>query len=492
MNRSLPARASLLALLMLGAGACAKKEQLVIFATARSQGRLWAREEPAAGGKTTGGFAVFKKLYDAEKRPKLAVDAGNWFSVTPEGWLTKGRSTMACLNAVPYAAAAVGIEDLTLPPAELQKLAETSAIPLLASNLYLKTNKKPEFLRSSAVILAGGRKIGFFSAIISNPSKPNRPKYLTNYKLEKETYEAEKAVKALRDGGAQVIVMLLGINPKEKADLEFFRSFLAKGPRIDLVITDEPAIKKPFRVGRTWVAGAGLETASAARLTLDLDPATGRMTGLDWDRLPLLAAKYGEDLRMLDVIDGYRKAASAHFAKKVGFLTDALPLREKGFSPAADFTADCMKRWARTNAAILSLSEPAAGFSSGTVTVGSLYSAFPLDSSIVFVKIRGDDLEKALGALQPGEISVSGLKLFLKDGVLEKTESEDGPLIPARVYHVAVPDSLVGSRENSLLSSAMEFSNSRRYLREVVGWCFSRQKSYGRPEGGRIVKAEGN
>lgn len=483
---------ALLALLLLGAGACAKKEQLVIFATARSQGRLWAREEPALGGKTAGGYAVFKKLYDAEKRPKLAVDAGNWFSVTPEGWLTRGRSTMACLNALPYAAAAAGIEDLTLPPPELQKLAEASAIPLLASNLYLRNNKKPAFLRSQAIALAGGKKIGFFSAVIPSPAKPNRPRYLANYKLEKETYEAEKAVKALRDGGAQVVVMLLGVNPKETATPEFFRDFLAKSPRIDLIITDEPSIKKPFKVNRTWVAAAGLEMAYAARFTLDLDPATGRMTGLDWDRLPLLAAKYGEDRGMLDIIDGYRKAATAHFAKKVGFLTDELPLRENGASPAADFATDCMKRWARTNAAILNLSEPAAGFSSGTVTVGSLYSAFPLDSSIVFVKIRGDDLERALRGMQPGDISVSGLKLFLKDGALERAESDGGPLVPARVYHLAVPDSLVGTHENSLLSSAMEFSNSRRYLREVIGWCFSRQKAYGRPEGGRIVKAEGN
>jgi len=492
MNKTCRAANLLLALLMLGAGACAKKEQLVIFATARTQGRLWAREEPALGGKVAGGFAVFKKLYDAETRPKLAVDAGNWFSATPEGWLTRGRSTMACLNAVPYSAAAVGMEELTLSPQELQKLAEASSLPVLASNLYLKTNKKPDFLRSQVVVLAGGKKVGLFSVVIPSPGKPNRSKYLANYKLEKETYETEKAVKALRDGGAQIIVMLLGVNPKEKAAPEFFRNFLAKGPRIDLVITDEPTVKKPFKVNRTWVAGAGLEMAYAARLTLDLEQTSGRMTGLHWDKLPLLAGKYGEDRGLLDIISGYRKAAAAHFAKKVGFLTEALPLREKGASPAADFASDCMKRWARTNAAILSLSEPASGFSSGTVTVGSLYSAFPLDSSIVFVKIRGDDLERALGGLQPGEISVSGLKLFLKDGVLERAESDGAPLVPAKVYHLAVPDSLVGNRENSLLSSAMEFSNSRRYLREVIGWCFSRQKAYGRPEGGRIVKAEGN
>lgn len=474
--------------LLLGAGACSKKEQVVIFATGRSQGRIWAEAAPGSSDRS-GGFAVFKSLYDKEKLPHLAVDTGNWFSATPEGWLTRGRSTLACLNAVPYAAAAPGYEDLSLAPQELQKLAEASAVPLLASNLYLKTNTKPAYLSSSRIVEAGGRKIGVFSVIISSPSNPNKPKYLANYKLEKETYESQKAIKALRDGGAKLIVMLAVINPREKAQPSFFRDLLSKLPKIDLVITDEPSIKKPFRVDRVWVAAAGLEMASAARLALTLDSSTGRMTDLDWKRLPLDAGKYGEAPAMVKVLSGFKKSAAAHFSKRVGFLNAALPLDDRGVSPAADFAADCMRRWARTDAAIIGLKEPAAGFSSGTVTVGDLYTSFPLDSSIVFVKIRGDDLERALAGLQPGEISVSGLRLFLKDGILERAESESGPLAAGHVYRLAVPDSLVTGRENPLLSSAMEFANSRRYLREVVGWCFSRQKSFGSPAGGRIVRA---
>lgn len=476
----------LLPLLLLGAGACAKKDEVVIFATGRTQGRLWTEEKPGSPEKS-GGFAVLKSVYDAEKLPKLAVDTGNWFSATREGWLTRGRATLDCFNAVPYAAAAPGLEDLALSPQELEKLAQSSALPLLASNLYLKTNKKPSFLFSSRIAEAGGRKIGFFSVIISSPSAPNKPRYLPNYKLEKETYEAQKAIKALRDGGAQLVVMLLSVNPKEKATQAFYRDLLSKLPRIDLVITDEPAVKKPFKVDRAWVAGAGLELAAAARMTLKLDRATGRLTGLDWKKIPLKAGEYAEAPAMLKVVDAHRRAADAHFSRRVGALKEALPLMDGGVSPAADFAADCMRRWARTDAAILGLKEPAAGFSSGTVTVGDLYDTFPLDSSIVFVKIRGDDLERALAGLQPGEISVSGLRLFLKDGTLERAESDSGPLVPGHIYRLAVPDSLVTGRDNPLLSSAMEFANSRRYLREVAGWCFSRQGSFAKPAGGRII-----
>ncbi|OGS11640.1 MAG: hypothetical protein A2234_01595 [Elusimicrobia bacterium RIFOXYA2_FULL_58_8] len=478
------------ALLLLAACACTKNEQVVIFATARTHGRLWASQEPGTQGPGAGGFAVFKRLYTQEKLPSLALDSGNWVGNTPQGYFTRGRSTIACLNAVPYSLAAAGMEDLALAPKELQKLAETAEIPILASNLYLKTNKKPDFLSSYKILEAGRHKIGVFSVILPDPEKPNRAKHLSNYKLEKETYEAERAIKALKTGGAKVIVMLLNINPRSQAKPEFYREFLTGIPRVDLVITDEPAIKKPFRVKRSWVVRAGLEMREAARITLDLDPSTGKLSGLDWEMVPLDVAKHGEDADILKITEAVKASSAAHFSKRLGFTAVPLPLKENGLSPVAEFAADCIRTWARANAAIVGISEPAAGFSSGPVTVADLYNAFPLDSSVVFMKIRGDDLENVLAGMPPGEFSVSGLRLFMKDGVLERTESAGGPLVSSRVYHLAVPDSIVSGRENSVLSNAMEFSNSKRYLREIVGWCLSSRKVFSAPEGGRVVRNE--
>ncbi len=468
--------------MLLAAAACGRKEQLVIFATGRTQGRLWA---DASG---TGGFAVFKNLYDSEQEPRLAVDLGNWSSATPEGWLTKGRSSAECVGAVPYAAAGVGMEELSLSPAELKGVAESAGIPLLASNLYLRPNKKPDFLRSSTITEAGGRKIGIFSLLINSPSRPDSRKYLPHYKLEKERYEAEKAIKALRDAGAQLTVMLLGINPKETAGQDYYRDFLSKLPRVDLVITDEPSIKKPFKVKRTWVVPSGNEMAAAARIGLVLDPASGKLKDLHYKLLPLRTEKYGEAPALLKIIARHRAAAAAYFGRKVGFLNAALPLEDGPEHPASDFAADCMRRWARTNAAIIGLDETAAPLSSGTVTLGNLYASFPRESSVVFVKIRGSDLERALEALQPSGISVSGLRLFMRGAALERSETETGPLAPVHIYRLAVPDSLASGRDNPVLSSAMEFANSKHRLRDVMRWCFSKQKSYDRPTGARIVR----
>lgn len=387
---------------------------------------------------------------------------------------------------MPYAAAAAGYTDLSLAPKDLQNLAEASSLPILASNLYLRTNKKPDFLRSWHIVSAGKRKVGVFALAINSPANYNSQKHLPGYKLEKATYEAERAIRALRENGAGIVVMLLGVNPAEKADQEFFRGLLAKLPRLDLVITDEPSLKKPFKVKRARVAPAGLGMTHTARLTLKLD-AGGKVVGLKWNLLELDPKKYGEEGEMLKVIAGHRQAQAAHFGRRIGFLKAALPLEEHGLYPAADFAADCMRRWARTSAAIIPLKEPAAGFSSGPVTTGDLYRAFPQDSSVVFVKIRGEDLERALAALRPGEISVSGLRLFLNNGALERVETETGPLAPGRIYQVAVPDSLASGRDNPVLYSAAEFANSKRHLRDVMGWCFSLRAAFSSPAGGRVL-----
>jgi 2',3'-cyclic-nucleotide 2'-phosphodiesterase (5'-nucleotidase family) len=193
---------------------------------------------------------------------------------------------------------------------------------------------------------------------------------------------------------------------------------------------------------------------------------------------------------MLKVIEGHEKALAAHFGRKIGFLGAALPLEDHGVYPAADFAADCIRRWARTSAAIIGIAEPAAGFSSGPVTTGALHRAFPLDSSVVFVKIRGEDLERALAALQPAEISVSGLRLFLNNGALDRVQTENGQLIPGHVYQVAVPDSLASGRDNPVLYSAAEFVNSKRRVRDVMSWCFSLRKPFSAPAGGRIINSE--
>ena len=455
--------------------ACSKKEEVVLFVTARLEGRISSAPDPALKSAGAGGLAVFKNIYDREKRPRLALDLGNWLSDMPEGRIIGSQAVIECMAAVPYSAAALGYRDLTLDPRELEKLSKTAPFPLLASNLYLKNDKKPEFLRSYALLQAGGRKIGVFAINVSDPKKTNQPKYLLNYRLEKESYEIEKALKPLKEGGAKITVMLLNINPKTAAKPEFYRKFLEKLPKTDLVITDEPSLKKPFKAGKSWVVPSG-RGSSAARVTLSIDPATGALSGIDWSMIVLDKARYGEDPGVLKVINRHLRRLESYMGRRIGFLSAELKLHEGNASPIGDFTAGCMKRWARSNAALLVNSELGAGLSSGPVTTGDIYKVIPYDTSVVFVKIRGSELAGALEDKTLSDISVSGLKILTREGGIKSVETDSQPLVPGRIYHLAVPDSIVNNKDYPILPNAMEFANSKRFLREILGWCFSLRK----------------
>ncbi|HOW89782.1 MAG TPA: 5'-nucleotidase C-terminal domain-containing protein, partial [Elusimicrobiales bacterium] len=354
--------------------ACARTDDITIYATARGRGWLWSR--PADAGKKSGevgGYAVLKNLYSLDKGPKLAVDLGNWFGETPEGYLTKGLSVAECMNAVGYSIAAAGPEDLSLPPAELEKLVRASSCAVLASNLYLRNNRKPSFIKSQHIETVGGARIGFLAVTVMTPEKFGVQRFLPNYKLEKESYEIERSMRALKDAGAGLTVMLLGINPKKRAEKDFYGAFLRKLPHIDLVITDEPGLKKPLKAGRTWIVPVPNKLAGAARIRLGLDPETKRLVRVKAETVSLEKARYGEDLAVLGTVNRQRGAISKIFSRRLGSAAADMPRREGRTSPLGNFTADCIRRWARSDAAVVNNSVLGGDILKGPVTAGDLH-----------------------------------------------------------------------------------------------------------------------
>gem|GEM_PF-807574 len=463
---------------------CSRKADITIFATAHSGDWLWK----GRGGQS-GGYATLRRIYELEKGPKLAVDLGNWLGETPEGYLTRGAAAAACMNAVPYSVSALGPEDLVLAPAELEKLAKAASFPVVASNLYLRDDKKPAFLKTHYIAALGGTRVGFLAVTIMDPAKFGVQRYLPNYKFEKESYEMERALRSLRNGGARVTVLLLVLNPRKPVPRDFYESFLKSAPRPDLIITDDPGLKKPKKHGKTWVAPVPHELAAAARIGLSIDPGTGRLSGVAAGIIELDKTRRGESPSVVSVIAEQRGTARRMLARRAGSAAAALKRSEGAASPLGDFTADCVRRWARSNAAIINNSVLGGDLAGGTVTTGDLYKVLPVDTSVVFVKIRGEDLKSAIENIS-GDISVSGMEIGFRGAGIEKLEIEGEPVRPGRIYRIAVPDAIVTDQDFSLLASATEFANSRRSLREVLGWCFSRRTVPPGPDRKRITRED--
>ena len=417
------------------------------------------------------------------------MDLGNWSADTPAGRLTKGSAVMEMLNAFPYDAAVPGITDINLPAKDFDRLADAAKFPLIASNLYQRSGERYDKMPQHYTKEINGHKIGFLSVLLANPKKPDRQKNYARFRIEKGSYDANLAINTLKRDGAQIIIILLSIDPSAESDRSYYKKFTSLVSRANIIITDDPAVRRAFRSNKTWIVPAGAGNKKVERTEIFFNPETGKVSAAESKTLDIDPLRHKENQALHNIAIKYQIEEKKHFAKKIGTVRSPLPLESSGLHPMANFAADCIKLWAKTNASLMPFSETAAGFSSTTVRLSDLYSSFPADSNIVFVKIRGENLSDSLKALQHGTFTVSGLKLYYtKDGILEKAEGAAGPLKADKIYQVAVPDSMITAENNSLLANAAEFANSKRPTRDVIRWCTASRYTF-TPFTERIIKS---
>ncbi|MBO4555884.1 MAG: hypothetical protein J5706_03925, partial [Elusimicrobiales bacterium] len=292
----------LLAALLLMLGACAKKETLVIFSTARAQGRIQAPDD-CFRKSSCGGFPALKNIYDGENRPKIIVDLGNWAENTPKGKLTNGSDVLEMMNAFPYSAAVPGITDINLPEKDFDRLIKDSKFPLIGTNLYTRSGTRKPGIENHAVIDIKGHKIGLFSVLLANPQKPESQRNYSRFRVEKGSYDANLAINALKKEGAEIIIMLLSVNPSSNPDKNYYKNFVEQVKRVNLIVTDDPEVKNTFRAGKTWVVPAGKENKTVTRTEITFNPELGKISSAESKEVEIdpIIYKENEELKKIAI-----------------------------------------------------------------------------------------------------------------------------------------------------------------------------------------------
>ncbi|HNT97338.1 MAG TPA: 5'-nucleotidase C-terminal domain-containing protein [Elusimicrobiales bacterium] len=446
---------------------CSWRDSAVVYLTSDARG--WVFRAPEDDGPAPAGFPVLKKILEAEERPFLLFHAGPWLSGPPESLNQRAKAAAECMAGMPYAAAGLLGEDLLLDPARLERALKGAALPLLASNVYLKSGGRPSFTSRSLTSGVGKTSLGLAVLTAPRPDQLSWPKYGPRYKFEKETYEAERALLEMKSQGAKIKAVLLEIGEGE-GSMEFLDHFLAHfGSRLDLVLVKSPAVTRIFSRKGTLLVPV-LEGLN--RVELKLSP-EGALLNAAHRTVPMDRDKYGSDPGIEAMLDSHRSGALAALDRIVGELQYALEPGEAGPSTAGTWAADCLKRWARSDGAVFDPGDVHSVLPRGAVRLADLYRAMPGENNVVFVKIRGQELLEYLRASSGRRLSYAGLAY---DAAAGTGEAGGRPIEPGRLYRVAIPDSLVSENDHAILSTAMEFANSRHPVRDTMRWCLGRRQ----------------
>ena len=477
----------------------------------------WYAENPQ---RQIGGFAALAGLLKQEKNPYILVDSGDMFQGTPEGNYTKGMASIALMNKLGYAAAAVGNHDYDYGEANLKVLIASATFPLLGANVHYKdSGRNADYLKPYIIVERGGERIailGIAGRHTATSTLPSNVKHLVFGDEAKETAKWMEEIRKRRPDAVIVLAHLgIGVAGGQKVDLSTMTLDEAQAAYGTIPLARAtgatPAVvfgghnHTGLMTGYTDKTSGKLLAESYWGLTdvtkvdLNFDNATGKFTGATAALVPLWTDVTGEDASVTGLIKGFKAMADVEMDKPVGESAVDLGHSESGLdSPIGSWFTDAMRRQAGTDLAFQNSAGIRAELRKGPVKMRDVYQVMPFENTLVKLTMTGAQLQRLLQDNLSGgrsKLQVSGLTArFTRaaDGKIAVALERDGREVkPDDKLTVATNNYLTtGGTGGQAFMESSDIVDTMQPLRDLLIKDIRENPIKAAPAAGRIVRAE--
>jgi 5'-nucleotidase/UDP-sugar diphosphatase len=371
---------------------------------------------PPPVGNAPAAITVINEIKeDAKKKniPVLLFDIGDWFSGTPLGDFTFGKSVMEFFNYIHEDALTIGNHDFAFGLDTLKSLCKMSNAPVLCANLVKKgTDSIPDFLKPYIIIERDGLKIGLFGLITHYLEGMVSPEQLGGLTVLKHYIGATNSIAALRAQRADIIVGLdhTGFSHDER---------LADSvPGIDLIVGghSHTGINNPSETPRyhTIICQTYGRLTSIGLMKLKIDKATKRLAGYSGELINLFAEEIPLDTQYSNLLKKWQQTVEKGFDNVIGI--SKRELTRAGFveSPVGNLFSDAMREYANADIAVTNSGGIRANIPLGGVTYRDIYKADNFGNTAVTMTMTGKQVWDMLEVSVIGYhaiFQVSGLKM---------------------------------------------------------------------------------
>ena len=473
----------LVCLFLLFLGACAGQEQadVNLFFTSDIEGVFWSRPEPQYGNEEIGGLAVLKSFLSKQTTPFVLLDGGNWFAQTPEGNLTKGDYFNTLSASLPYTARLFTEQDLVYGWGSLSRIIKDSPAPFVLSNVTLANGKIPAGVRPWIIEEVQGVKIGLLGLV---PQRALRGKQrLGGLKISEEIKAAQNGVSLLKEKGAQVIVLISALGASDEKETLTDSVLAEEVPDIDIILSADLGREsaESAQVGQTLIIYPGSKLDSVAQVGLYLNK-NKELTKMKFQDTVLYRRDFGTDPYVVELTEDIRRATRNQMDKPIGKIEKDLTGNLEAESSLGNWAADCLRKWAKTDVAIVNADSLRKNLSAGTVTQYDLYQLYPYIDHVTILSMKGDALLSALeeGLNTTGHFAqISGLQVrYAPQGLPGKRITaayvKNNPISTKQTYRVAITDYMLsgGAGHDGFIDS-LEFKNTQVEMRTVLRLCLA-------------------
>jgi len=338
-----------------------------------------------AASQITGYFGEIRRRVPEDRL--LVVDCGDFLDrVRMETEGTHGAVNRALLEHAGYDAVLMGNnEGLTYTPEQLNDLFDGMQIPVVCANMTLAdSGAAPDWMTPTLTLEKSGVKIGLIGV-----TAPFNDYYrLLGWEASDPLIAAKNGVERLR---AQVDVLIV----LSHLGLRFDERLAAEVDGIDLILGGHThhLLMSPLRVGKTAICAAGKYGQYVGHLELNVDPTAGRVEVyggcLATDEMPL-------DPDACAIIEAHREEARLKMSREIARLSHPLAWEPYTESPLANLLASAVRQTTGAEIGLINAGQLLDGLDEGAVTEHMIHALCPSPINPVAIKLRGDQIVRAL------------------------------------------------------------------------------------------------
>ncbi len=424
---------------------------------------------PKRGGLAIMASAINEIRGKTKKAGKgfLLLDAGNLFSGTPEGAISRGDVVVDYMNRVGYDALTVGHADYDLGKENLQRLAQRAQFPFLGANVIdERQGTNPEFIQPYLIKQVGPFRIGIIGLTTPKIRELSARSNWTGHHFERVRQALDRVVPQLEKQQVDLLVLLSHLGPEGDAQVNEY----LKGAAVIIGGSSQQGLAKGLRIAgkgvraETWGGGTSL-----GWVELIVSLRTKKLLDAKAHLVNLSPTFFVADKAVGKLVDKTVKQAQASFGKELGRLSQVLG-RSAGIesSPLGNFITDALREESGCQIAIIAKRRMLRDLPSGKITLRHLHEVWSTNDRLVRMRLTGRQISTLMEAsVSSGDrvLEVSGLKVVYDPNRpagnrLLRVEYQGKPVDPARDYLVVTTERL--SEGGSRMRAFLEGRDKRR------------------------------
>ena len=470
---------------------------------------------PTRNRRATGGSAVLAahiaRLRAENPEGTVLIDGGDWFQGTMISNLQFGRPVVEQMNALGYAAVAIGNHEFDWTADTLaRRVRELRCAALGANVVQRKDGRRPRWARADTAFTRRGVKVGVLGLCYRYTPSVTLAANVAHLRFDDDSTTAARLVPALRKREAPDVVLVVGHVPAETDSLRHAEGGdllrLARGIRgVDAWFGGHSHNRVLDAVGGVPLIIPGSHGQVIGVCDLVVDPVAHRVVERSTRLVNTYADEVEPDSAMAARVARWNANVAPLAAIPVGRNARLLGRSGGGDSAIGDLVSDAIREASGVDVVFQNSGGLRADLPEGVVTKGGVYEVIPFDNTIFTLDLTGAEVRRALeDGLRSGRVTqVSGIRYTFDPGrargdrVVSVTLADGSALDPARVYKAACNNFMAtGGDEYAALSQGKNRTDTGRNVRDALEVYIAARSKNGaaldyRPDG-RIRKSGGN